>query len=76
VFKDFVSRKSDYCNTFSHSIQGGKLNGTDIGHTVHSTSACVNIVNHIRNKIKDLGNEIARSKSKISLITDESTTVV
>jgi hypothetical protein len=52
------------------------LNGVDMGSIVHSANAYINIANHIGNEIKNiLVTKIINSKSKISLIIDESTTV-
>jgi hypothetical protein len=47
-----------------------------MGRILHSTTACTNIVNHIGNEMKTtLIRKIMDSKSKFSLILDESTTV-
>jgi hypothetical protein len=53
-----------------------ELNGIDMGRILHSTNACINIVNHIGNEMRTtLIRKIIDSKSKFSLILDESTTV-
>jgi len=53
-----------------------ELNGVDMGCILHSTNACINIVNHISIEMrKKMAKEIVRCKSKISLMIDESTTL-
>jgi hypothetical protein len=53
-----------------------ELNGIDMGRILHSTNACINIVNHIGNEMRTtLIRKIINSKSKFSLILDKSTTV-
>lgn len=47
-----------------------------MGRILHSTNACINIINHIGNEMrKTLVRQIVNSKAKMSLIIDESTTV-
>ena len=47
-----------------------------MGRILHSTNACINIVNHISDEMrKNLVKEIVQSNRKISLIIDESTTI-
>jgi hypothetical protein len=48
----------------------------DTGRILHPTNACINIVNHIGKEMRTtLIRKIINSKSKFSLILDESTTV-
>ncbi|KAJ8892355.1 hypothetical protein PR048_004935, partial [Dryococelus australis] len=58
---------------FEDEINLQELNGTDMGRILHSTNACINIVNHIGKEMrKVLEKEILDSKSRMSIIIDES----
>jgi hypothetical protein len=47
-----------------------------MGHIRHSTNTCINAVNHTDSEMRNnLVKQIVRSKSRISLIIDESTTL-
>jgi hypothetical protein len=62
-------------HNFEASVNLQELTGIDTGRTLHSASACTNIVDHISTEMrKALANEIIRSRSKISIIIDESVT--
>jgi hypothetical protein len=53
-----------------------ELNGIDMEHILHSTNACINTANYTASEIRNnLVKMIMSSKSWISLITDESTTL-
>ncbi|XP_065650416.1 E3 SUMO-protein ligase KIAA1586-like [Hydra vulgaris] len=53
-----------------------EINGVELGRIPHSTNACINIVNHIGNEMrKKIIAEVIKSKSKILIIIDESTTI-
>jgi hypothetical protein len=63
------------CN-FETEIDLQEPNGIDMGRILHSTNACINIVNHIGNEMRTiLIRKIIDSKGKFSLILDEPTTV-
>jgi hypothetical protein len=63
-------------NNFEDEINVQELNGVDMGYILHSTNACINIVNHTGNEMRNtLVTKIINSKSKISLIIDDSTTL-
>ena len=48
-----------------------------MGRILHSSNACVNIVNHVLEEIRKLRTkEINKSKRRSSIIIDESTTVI
>jgi hypothetical protein len=52
-----------------------ELNGINMGHILHSAYTCVNIMNHITDKMREhLAKEITIPKSKISMKIDISTT--
>ncbi|XP_065662819.1 uncharacterized protein LOC136085442 [Hydra vulgaris] len=54
----------------------GEINGVEMGRILHSTNACINIVNHIGNEMRiNIIAEVIKSKSKILIIIDESTTI-
>lgn len=53
-----------------------ELNGLDMGRILHSTNACIYIVNHIGEEMRKLLiKEIIESESRFSIIIDESTTI-
>ncbi|XP_065662771.1 E3 SUMO-protein ligase KIAA1586-like [Hydra vulgaris] len=63
-------------NNFEMEIDLQEINGVEMGRILHSTNACINIVNHIGNEMrKKINAEVIKSKSKISIIIDESTTI-
>lgn len=71
-----VAKKNQSFNNFEDEINLQELNGLDMGCILHSTNACINIVNHIADEMrKTLISNILNSKNKISLIIDESTTM-
>jgi hypothetical protein len=60
-------------NNFEGEINVQELNGEDMGRILHSPNACINIVNHIGNEMRNtLVTKVINSRSKISLIIDES----
>ncbi|XP_030046369.1 E3 SUMO-protein ligase KIAA1586-like [Microcaecilia unicolor] len=71
-----VVKKNQCFNNFEAEIDVQELNGLDMGHILHSTNACINIVHHISSGMrKNLFQKIVNSKCKISLIIDEGTTL-
>jgi hypothetical protein len=71
-----VAKENQSFNMFESEINLQELNGIEMGHILHSTNACINIVNHICDEMrKNVFKEIVQSKNIISLIIDESTTI-
>jgi hypothetical protein len=67
--------KNQSFNNFEDEIKVQELDGIDMGHILHSTNACSNNVNHTASEMRNnLVKKIVRSRSRISLIIDESTT--
>jgi hypothetical protein len=65
-----------FCH-FEREIDLQELNGVDMGRILHSSNSCTNIVNHIGIELRmTLIKKIVDSKSKLSLILDESQTVI
>jgi hypothetical protein len=68
-----VEKKNQSFNNFEGEINVQELNGEDMGRILHSPNAC--IVNHIGNEMRNtLVTKVINSRSKISLIIDESLT--
>uniref|UniRef100_A0A8C8RJZ3 HAT C-terminal dimerisation domain-containing protein n=1 Tax=Pelusios castaneus TaxID=367368 RepID=A0A8C8RJZ3_9SAUR len=71
-----VAKANQSFNNFEMEVDLQELNGVDMGCILHSTNACINIVNHISIEMrKNMVKEIVCSESKISLMIDESTTL-
>ncbi|KAK0048443.1 E3 SUMO-protein ligase [Biomphalaria pfeifferi] len=71
-----VAKENQSFHNFESEIDLQELNGVEMGRILHSTNACINVVNHISCEMrKKLFQEIVRSNNKISLIIDESTTL-
>lgn len=71
-----VAKENQSFHNFETEVDLQELNGVDMGRILHSTNACINIVNHISDEMKkNLVKDIVKSNRKISLIIDESTTV-
>jgi len=71
-----VAKENQSFHNFESEIDLQELNGLDMGRILHSTNACINIVNHIAEEMrKNLTKKIVSSNSKISLTIDESTTL-
>lgn len=71
-----VAKENQSFHNFESEIDLQELNGIEMGRILHSTNACINVVNHISCEMrKKLAKEIVRSDNKISLIIDESTTL-
>ena len=71
-----VAKENQSFHNFESEIDLQELNGLNMGRILHSTNACINIVNHIAEEMrKNLTKKIVSSNSKISLTIDESTTL-
>ena len=71
-----VAKENQSFHHFETEIDLQELNGVKLGRILHSTNACINIVNHTSEEMKKtVVKEIIQSSSKISLIIDESTTI-
>jgi len=71
-----VAKENQSFHNFESEIDLQELNDLDMGRILHSTNACINIVNHTAKEMrKNLTKKIVSSNSKISLIIDESTTL-
>ena len=71
-----VAKGNQSFNNFEMEIDLQEMNGIDMGRILHSTNACINIVNHISTEMRQkLVKEVVNSKSKMSLMIDESTTL-
>uniref|UniRef100_A0A8D2KSJ0 HAT C-terminal dimerisation domain-containing protein n=1 Tax=Varanus komodoensis TaxID=61221 RepID=A0A8D2KSJ0_VARKO len=71
-----VAKENQSFHHFKTEIDLQELNGVEMGCILHSTNACINIVNHISEEMrKTVVKEIVQSNNKISLIIDESTTI-
>jgi len=71
-----VAKENQSFHNVESEVDLQELNGVDMGCILHSTNACINIVNHIgEEKIRNLTKEMIKLDSKISLIIDESTTL-
>ncbi|XP_065675728.1 E3 SUMO-protein ligase KIAA1586-like [Hydra vulgaris] len=71
-----IAKGNHSFNNFEMEIDLQEINGVEMGRTLHSTNACIHIINHIGNKMrKKIITEVIKSKSKISIIIDESTTI-
>ena len=71
-----VAKDNQSFHHFETEIDLQELNGVEMGRILHSTNACINIVNHTSEEMrKTVVKEIVQSNSKISLIIDESTTI-
>ena len=69
-----VAKGNQSFNNFEMEIDLQEMNGIDMGCILHSTNACINIVNHISTDMRQkLVKEVVNSKSKMSLMIDEST---
>ncbi|XP_060093811.1 E3 SUMO-protein ligase KIAA1586-like [Heteronotia binoei] len=71
-----LAKSNQPFNDFESEIDLQELNGVDMGTMWHSANACINILNHIGREMRRLViGKIIDSRSKISLIIEESTTV-
>jgi hypothetical protein len=71
-----VAKENQSFHSFEDEKDLQELNGIDMGRILYSTNACTIIVNNISTKMrKSSVKEIIKSKSKISIIMDESTTL-
>lgn len=71
-----VAKKNQSFYNFEDEINLQEMNGLDMGRILHSTNACINIVNHIGTEMrKALVSKIIESKCKVALIIDEASTV-
>lgn len=71
-----VAKENQSFHHFETEIDLQELNGVEMGRILHSDNACANIVKHISEEMKkNVVKELVQSKSKISLIIDESTTI-
>jgi hypothetical protein len=71
-----VAKSIQSFNNFEMAIELQELNGVDMGRTLHSTNVCFNVINHINKEMKNnLVHKILSSNSRMSLITDEATTL-
>ncbi|XP_066475289.1 E3 SUMO-protein ligase KIAA1586-like [Tiliqua scincoides] len=71
-----VAKENQSFHHFETEIDLQELNGVEMGRILHSTNACINIVNHISEEMrKTVVKKIVQSNNKISLIIDESTTI-
>jgi hypothetical protein len=71
-----VAKENQSFYNFETEIDLQELDGIDMGRILHSANSCTNNVNHISTEMrKTLLNEIIRSKSTISIIMDDSTTL-
>jgi hypothetical protein len=52
-----------------------ELNGINMGRILHSINACIGIDHHTASEVRNNLGKKLRSKSRISLIIDESTTL-
>jgi DNA-directed RNA polymerase subunit L len=70
-----VAEENQSFHNFEAEIYLQERSGIDKRRILHSANACSNIVNHISTEMRKTSvNEIIRSKSKISIIIDESMT--
>lgn len=61
---------------FDHLLQLQKLNGVNIGTTLHSRFSSTNIIDHISLKMKQkIVSNIVETGAKLSVLIDESTTI-
>jgi ABC-type dipeptide/oligopeptide/nickel transport system ATPase component len=61
-----VAKKNQSFNNFEDEINVQELNGEDMGRIFHSANACINIVNHIGNEMRNtLLTKMINSRSKI-----------
>jgi hypothetical protein len=71
-----VAKENQSFHKFEAELDLQELNAIDMGRILHSANAYTNTVNHISTEMrKALVNEIIRSKTNISIIIDESTTL-
>jgi hypothetical protein len=71
-----VANSNQSLSYFEMEIELQELNVVDVGQTLHSRNACLNNINHISKEMKNnLVCKIISSNSRISLITDEATTL-
>lgn len=71
-----VAKKNQAFYDFETEIDLQELNGIDMGHILHSTNACINIMKHIADEMKrTIVTNIIDKNLKVSLLVDESTTV-
>ena len=71
-----VAKENQSFHHFETEIDLQELNGVEMDRILHSTNACINIVNHTSEEMrKTVVKEIVQSNSKISLIIDESITI-
>jgi hypothetical protein len=68
-----VAKEKQSIKHFEDEINMQELNGINMGHILHSTNACINVVSHTASEI--INKKIVSSKGRISLISDESTTI-
>ncbi|XP_015284596.1 PREDICTED: uncharacterized protein KIAA1586-like [Gekko japonicus] len=71
-----VARKNQSFNDLGADVDLQELNGIDVGSILYPATSCARIVDHIGSEMRiALIKKITDSKSKMSLLLDESTTV-
>jgi len=71
-----VAKENQSFHNFESEVDVQELNGVDMGCILHSTNACINIVNHIGEEmLRNLTKEVIKSDSKFAIMIDESTTL-
>lgn len=71
-----IAKKNQAFNDFETEIDLQELNGIDMGHILHSTNACINIIKHISKEMKTaIVANIIEKDLKFALLVDESTTL-
>ena len=71
-----VCKKNQSFNDFELEVDLQEINGVNMGRILHSANACNNVLNHIAVEMKkNVINKIIETRSKISLLIDESTSL-
>ena len=71
-----MAKENQSFHNFESEVDVQELNGVDMGRILHSTNACINIVNHIGEEmLRNLTKEVIKSDSKFAIMIDESTTL-
>lgn len=71
-----VAKNNRPYTDFESMIDLQKANSCDLGRVLHSKTVCVDIIDHVSSQMKkSLLNKIIETRSKITVMADESTTV-
>lgn len=71
-----MAKENEPFTDFESLIELQQANNTDVGRILHSKTVCVDLIDHISSQLKRaVLNKIIETRSKITVLADESTTV-